>query len=158
MARYRTGFMSMGAAAIVFLAGIAGALVPAQAASPASPADASDRLLVMKGKNIYAKQCASCHGGRLQGQANWRRKLPDGGFPAPPHDASGHTWHHSDKLLFRITKDGGAASAPAGFKSNMPGFSGKLSDTDIWAVLAYIKSTWPPRVQMMQNRRNVADR
>jgi mono/diheme cytochrome c family protein len=27
----------------------------------------------------------------------------------------------------------------------MPGFGGVLSDEEIWAVLAHIKSTWPPR-------------
>ena len=32
--------------------------------------------------------------------------------------------------------------APADYPSDMPAFAGKLSDDDIWAVLAFIKSRW----------------
>ena len=81
---------------------------------------------------------------------NWRQPLPEGGLPAPPHDVTGHTWHHADRQLFEITKFGGQAKAPPGFRSNMPGFGGKLSDADIWAVLSYIKSRWPAGVRERQ--------
>ena len=40
----------------------------------------------------------------------------------------------SDKGLFDLTKFGPAALVP-GYESDMPGFSDKLSDADIWAVL-----------------------
>lgn len=33
--------------------------------------------------------------------------------------------------------------APAGYESDMPAFGGILSDDEIRAVLAFIKSTWP---------------
>ena len=89
---------------------------------------------------------------------NWRQPLPEGGLPAPPHDQSGHTWHHPDKLLFDYTQRGGQAIAPKGFKSNMPGFGkdfgGSLSDGDIWAILAYIKSSWPAKIQSRQAQLN----
>lgn len=110
-------------------------------------ADADDVNLVNAGRPLYAEHCASCHGKKLEGQANWRSPLPTGGLPAPPHDASGHTWHHPDQLLFDYTKRGGQARAPAGFKSNMPGFAGTLSDAEIWAVLAFIKSKWPEKIK-----------
>jgi mono/diheme cytochrome c family protein len=74
-------------------------------------------------------------------------------MPAPPHDASGHTWHHPDSVLFRITKFGPAAY-PEGFQTDMPAFEKTLSDSQIAAILAYIKSTWPPEVQRRQNRMN----
>lgn len=67
-------------------------------------------------------------------------------MPAPPHDESGHTWHHPDGVLFGITKKGLAPPfAPRGFESDMPAFAGKLSDEEIWAVLSYIKSYWKSR-------------
>jgi mono/diheme cytochrome c family protein len=67
-----------------------------------------------------------------------------------PWRAAGHTWRHPDRHLFEITKFGGEAKAPPGFRSNMPGFAGKLTDADIWAALAYIKSRWPAEVRRRQ--------
>ena len=103
---------------------------------------------------MYAQHCAACHGARLEGQANWREPLPSRRMPAPPHDASGHTWHHPDAVLFGITKRGLVPGeyAPPGYQSDMPGFAGALTDDEIWAVLAYIKSTWPPEIRRAQSR------
>jgi len=103
---------------------------------------------VALGKKLYAQQCASCHGANLEGQPDWRKRLPNGRFPAPPHDASGHTWHHPDEVLLGITKHGLVPPyAPAGYESDMPAFGGKLSDREIRAVLAYIESRWSPDVR-----------
>jgi mono/diheme cytochrome c family protein len=121
-------------------------------------ADADNPTQVALGKQLYAESCASCHGANLEGQKNWRQPLAEGGLPAPPHDQSGHTWHHPDKLLFDYTQRGGQAIAPKGFKSNMPGFGenfgGSMSDGDIWAVLAFIKNSWPGNIQSRQARLN----
>jgi len=121
---------------------------------PVAGADAGDPVLVALGKAVYADHCANCHGANREGQPDWRRMLPEGGLPAPPHDESGHTWHHADQLLFDYTKGGGTAIAPAGFKSNMPGFGEVLSDREIWASLAFIKSLWPTAIQERQERMN----
>ena len=101
------------------------------------------------GRTIYAENCASCHGADLEGQPDWKRRLANGRMPAPPHDASGHTWHHSDQSLFVITREGVAAIVP-GYESDMPAFGGVLSEDEIRAVLAYIKSTWPERQRWFQ--------
>ncbi len=111
--------------------------------------DHANQSQVEKGRRIYVAECASCHGANLEGQANWRRLLPSGKLPAPPHDASGHTWHHSDQVLFDMTKKGPAA-LPSGYRTDMPAFAGKLTDEDIAAVLAFIKSTWPDDVLRRQ--------
>jgi mono/diheme cytochrome c family protein len=105
------------------------------------------------GQRLYADHCASCHGTALQGEPNWQDPKPDGRMPAPPHDATGHTWHHSDEELFRITKFGMAAVVP-GYESGMPAFAGVLSDQEIEAVLAYIKRTWPNRERTYQQERS----
>jgi mono/diheme cytochrome c family protein len=103
------------------------------------------------GEKIYAQHCAACHGAKLEGQPNWQKRLPTGRFPAPPHDDSGHTWHHTDELLFGITKHGLVPPyAPAGYESDMPAFAGKLSDAEIRAVLAYIESHWSDEVRKLR--------
>jgi len=117
-------------------------------------ADATNVKAVSAGKELYAANCASCHGATLEGQPNWKETLADGTLPAPPHNDDGHTWHHPDSLLFKYTKKGGAAIAPPGFKSAMPGFTAILSDSEIWSVLSFIKSRWSPRTQVRQARMN----
>jgi mono/diheme cytochrome c family protein len=146
------------AAAFIAAAGIGAWVLFAGGADATSGADANDPALVALGKRVYAKACASCHGADRQGETNWKQRKPDGTFGAPPHDASGHTWHHPDALLFRITKFGGASVAPADFKSGMPAFKDQLSDREIWAVLAFIKNRWPERVRTIQARINARNR
>lgn len=68
--------------------------------------DPADTNLVMQGKVIYVNNCASCHGASLQGQSDWRQRLPSGRLPAPPHDKTGHTWHHPDGMLVDIVNNG----------------------------------------------------
>ena len=140
----RVGLVSGGVLALV--AGVAAWVVAAQ------PQDIPEGLTVLGspvtaeqvafGQDLYAANCASCHGVNLDGQLDWRRRNEDGRMPAPPHDASGHTWHHADRQLFTITKLGVGAVVP-GYESDMPAFEGILSDDEITAVLAFIKSTWP---------------
>lgn len=108
-----------------------------------SKGDPSDATAVAKGQLVYAQYCASCHGANLEGQPDWQQQRPDGTWPAPPHDISGHTWHHNDESLFTTVKFGSQATSPAGYKVSMPGYASTLSDDEIWAVLAFIKSTWP---------------
>jgi len=115
--------------------------------SLATPA-ARDAPSIAGGKLIYGRHCASCHGANLEGQANWRERLPNGRMPAPPHDDSGHTWHHPDDVLFGIVKYGLVPGkyAPAGYQSDMPAFGSALTDDEIRAVLAYIESRWSPKI------------
>jgi mono/diheme cytochrome c family protein len=115
--------------------------------APAGKADPNDAAQVELGRRVYFEQCAACHGAKLEGQPNWRQPLPNGRMPAPPHDESGHTWHHTDEVLFGITKEGLVPDkyAPPGYQSDMPAFGGKLSDTEIWAVLAFIYGHWKTR-------------
>lgn len=108
------------------------------------------------GRALYATHCASCHGTNLEGQPNWRERRADGKLPAPPHDASGHTWHHSDRQLFTLTKKGTAAVVP-GYQSDMPGFEDTMSDREIRAVLGYIKSRWPAAIRARQAMQSQAD-
>lgn len=110
------------------------------------------------GKSTYDTHCASCHGSNLEGQPNWTIRLPNGRLPAPPHDDSGHTWHHSNSVLFSLTKFGlKPPYAPAGYVSDMPAFARTLSDDDIWNVLAFIQSRWSDQVRARHDRMQHAE-
>ena len=101
-----------------------------------------DRAQAALGAKVYAQHCAACHGARLEGQANWRLRLPNGRLPAPPHDDTGHTWHHPDLVLYETIRDGMGDPLRPGSPLRMPAWGGKLSDAEIRAVIEYFKSLW----------------
>ncbi len=150
--------------AALSLAGAAGWSAPGTAPDDAA-LDADMPVMpaavdVAQGRSLYAATCASCHGPNLEGQPDWRSPGPDGRFPAPPHDETGHTWHHPDRVLFQYTKVGGqAAMALQGveFDSDMPAFGEILTDQEIWNILAYIQTTWPGRTRAVQAERTEVD-
>ena len=140
------------AIAIVLTAGIANA-----EEQPVIPY--LDPVAVASGAEIYSENCASCHGDDLQGEDDWQTVKDDGMRAAPPHDETGHTWHHADALLFDLTKNGlTAIMARRGmdYSSDMIGFGDALSDEEILAVLAFIKSTWPQHVIDMHDKINAS--
>ena len=140
--------VAAGAAAAVF-----GYTLLAQ--NSASLLDPHDASVVARGQAAYVKQCAACHGRNLEGQPDWRARDKDGFLPAPPHDKSGHTWHHPDRLLFDITKRGLAEAANLkDYKTRMPAFGEVLTDDEIMAILSYIKSRWPEEVQQRHDELN----
>ena len=112
---------------------------------------------LQRGTELYTEHCATCHGAQLEGQPDWQVADESGVLPAPPHDASGHTWHHDDAMLADYTRRGGQAvldGMGVRFTSGMPGFGEVLSDGDIAAILAFIKSQWPARIQAIQAERS----
>ena len=128
--------------------------------SPANEAEANialkhkDAAVVDLGRAVYAENCASCHGVALEGQANWRQRDADGYLPAPPHDETGHTWHHPDPYLFLMTKYGIEEMIGKSYPNNMPAYKNNLTDEEILAVLSYIKSTWSGRIQRQHDQIN----
>lgn len=130
---------------------VTGLSLPAGAQGLLRPDDAG---VAAVGEKVYAQHCAACHGAKLEGEANWRQRKASGRLPAPPHDATGHTWHHPDRLLFRITKYGPGALIGGGHQSDMPGFEKVLTDAEILAVLSFIKSTWPAGVRKIHDEIN----
>jgi len=142
----------LGAAVVVATAVAAWMFWPLSSTGRADPGDARQVAL---GETVYRQQCASCHGAKLEGQPEWRVRKPDGRLPAPPHDETGHTWHHPDDPLFHITKLGlKPPLAPEGYESDMPAFGPVLTDEQIWAVLAFIKSRWPAEIRARQSGLN----
>ena len=102
--------------------------------------DSSFTAEQLRGRTIYYANCASCHGGPTGGD------MMD--YP-PRHNTNGHTWHHPDCELKQVIREGGdemtammrEMMAPPN-APKMIAFKDKLSDADIDAVLAYIKTMW----------------
>ena len=140
-----TGQAALGANAIAATLAALGLLLSVEGA--AGQGETEPRGL---GAALYAQHCASCHGENLQGQPNWRERLPNGRMPAPPHDETGHTWHHPDWQLFEITETGRNSLAPATTKTDMPAFEDTLTDAEIVAVWDFIKGRWPRKIRERQ--------
>jgi mono/diheme cytochrome c family protein len=111
------------------------------------------------GEAVYVQQCASCHGVNLEGQPDWKIQNEDGSFRAPPHDDSGHTWHHGDPTLLEAIRLGGARfnDLNIGGTSPMPAYGEILSDEEITAILIYIKSNWTEENQAWQQEATIRE-
>lgn len=109
------------------------------------PVPPLDDETVQRGSDLYQAYCAACHGEDLSGQDDWRTSREDGSYPAPPHDSSGHTWHHPDSLLLEIIRDG--VDLP---QSRMPTFGDRLSDEEILAIIEFLKSNWGEQERSFQ--------
>jgi len=97
---------------------------------------------IAEGQVIYTQYCSPCHGIDGQGQFPAAPLEPDptGRIGAPPHNETGHSWHHSDVLLIRYVTEGGF-SDPTRYYT-MPPFAQILTDEQILLVLAFIKTMW----------------
>jgi len=93
---------------------------------------------VDQGETLYLQYCASCHGVNLEGAPNWKQSLPDGSFPPPPQDSTGHTWHHSDTVLQNIIGEGGDPE----FGGTMPSYGDILTEEEMVSILEFFKSKW----------------
>ena len=79
-----------------------------------------------------------------------------GNVAAPPHDEHGHTWQHPDFALFQLIRDGVAvANCVPVDPERMPRFKEILTDAELVAVLAYIKSTWPDETRQYHDKVNM---
>jgi mono/diheme cytochrome c family protein len=113
-------------------------------AVPPVPAPRADK--VAKGEVLYARYCAECHGADLKGSPTWKEPLADGSLPPPPHDDSGHTWHHPDRQLIEIIQNGGDPN----YNSKMPAFGDRLSEDEVVSIPEFLKSKWSVEAREFQ--------
>jgi len=111
-------------------------------ADDASQPPALDPHLVATGRRMYADHCAVCHGPKGEGAADWREPNALGELAAPPHDSTGHTWRHSDAMLYRIVAQGWRDPFNRTQRLTMPRFAAVLSRAEIVAVITYLKTLW----------------
>jgi mono/diheme cytochrome c family protein len=152
----RADLGAVAAALIVAASGIGAACAWRSWSAPEEPALLAwdDATVVARGRALYAARCAACHRAHGEGQSAASGGDPTT-VPAPPHDASGHTWQHPDFALIQLTKSGKTSAACGALDpGTMPRFAATLSDRDIVDVLAYIKSTWPADIRARQDEIN----
>lgn len=117
-------------AACTYVAAAAQAPAGAQTAAAVvkNPVDKTPESIAA-GKRIYLRLCQRCHGAEGKG---------DGGGGGVPSDLTDETWDHgsSDGEIFKSIHDGTSA--------DMEGYGERISDTDIWNVVNFIRSLGPP--------------
>jgi mono/diheme cytochrome c family protein len=90
------------------------------------------------GKIKYDANCIGCHGATGKGDGPAAAALN----PKPQDHTDGKTMNAlTDKYLFDIIKQGGKAVQKAAL---MPAANKKLTDQDIWDMVAYIRSLASP--------------
>src|SRR6266851_9505999 len=116
----------------------------------ADEAPSLDLESVKSGRAIYGQYCASCHGANAQGAPGWQERNEHGELPAPPHNAEGHTWRHSDAMLYEMVNKGWRDPFNRTKQLTMPAFDGVLSPEQIRAVITYLKTLWTPEQTQFQ--------
>jgi mono/diheme cytochrome c family protein len=88
---------------------------------------------VAAGKALFQKNCRFCHGAEAKGNGPM---APEGTHPSDLTDAK---WDRgsTDGEIFLVIRDG------AGPKFDMKGYKSKLSETDIWNLVNFIRSIGP---------------
>ncbi len=108
-----------------------------------------DFAAVTRGGKLFRQYCADCHGLNAQGALNWRQRRPDGSFPAPPLDGTGHAWHHPLKALQMTIRNGTQRLG-----GTMPAWGDILSARDIDDIIAWFQAKWPDEIYAEWQRRN----
>ncbi len=109
-----------------------------------------DPEMVAWGRQIYDQSCAACHGPEGEGVPGWQERNQWGELPPPPHDSTGHTWRHSDGMLYRMVRDGWRDPFNRTERLTMPPFGDVLSPEEIRAVITYVKTWWTPKQRQFQ--------
>jgi thiol:disulfide interchange protein DsbC len=99
---------------------------------------------VVQGKQLFAANCARCHGKNAESVPNWRKRDANGNYVPPPLNGTAHAWHHSLGILRQTIRKGGK---PVG--GIMPAFEDKLSDDQIDAIIAWFQSLWSDEIYSM---------
>ncbi|HZR25849.1 MAG TPA: c-type cytochrome [Vicinamibacterales bacterium] len=88
---------------------------------------------IAAGKALFTKNCRFCHGAEAKGNGPM---APEGTHPSDLTDAK---WDRgsTDGEIFMVIRDG------AGPKFDMKGYKSKMSETDIWNVVNFLRSIGP---------------
>jgi mono/diheme cytochrome c family protein len=123
-------------AGFIYATSLAGAAAQApkggnpEAAKLTNPVEKTPESIAA-GRKVYQRLCSRCHGAEGKGDGNAAGAVP-------PSDLTDAAWDHgsSDGEIFTTIHDGTSA--------DMEGYAQRISDTDIWNVVNYIRTLGPP--------------
>jgi mono/diheme cytochrome c family protein len=127
--------------------------LPASAASPQASMVSSDPDVLALGSRLFEQNCSPCHGQQAVGE---NPATPMGGWKvgvgqvAPALNGTGHAWHHPPSYHVHIIRDGSTLEG-----SRMIGWGNHMSDFEIFAVIAYFQSLWPPHIKAAYQQRHL---
>ena len=88
-----------------------------------------------EGKQLFTKNCVSCHGplGKGDGKAGATLK-------PPPADLTDDMWKHgsTDAEIFTVIRDGAKGTG-------MRGFAGRMTAKELWTTLNYVRTLGPEK-------------
>jgi mono/diheme cytochrome c family protein len=150
----RSACVALAASALVFAACSREEAPPAAAPAPAPAAPAAPSATaptapapapvpaaapdVVRGEQLYATYCSTCHGPRGDGDGPAAAALDP--KPVKHHDGA-YMNALSNEHLFKVIKLGGPA---VGKSAMMAPWGGTLSDQQIWDVVAFTRSLAEP--------------
>ena len=86
----------------------------------------NNKKMIAQGRDIFVKNCASCHGKNAQGQGNF------------PSLKAGHITHHSPQKILKQIAEGG---------KSMPAFKEKLTKKERQSAFVYVHSLWSEKMK-----------
>ncbi|AMY11963.1 Soluble aldose sugar dehydrogenase YliI precursor [Luteitalea pratensis] len=117
---------------------------PASTVAPATMTNpvASSPASISAGRTVFQANCAACHGPLAQGAVKAGITISiieESGGKQPP-DLTDAQWDHgsTDGEIFTAIKRGLPPTM-------MAGYDGRLSDTEIWQIVSYLRSLAPAR-------------
>lgn len=118
--------------------------LPPRPEMPAGQSALDTRLILKQGAEVYAKRCADCHGSDGKGVARI--------YPAL--DGNSSVNEPTGINAIRAVLLGGFAPVTAGNPRpySMPPFAQQLSDSEVAAVVTYIRQSWSNRASPMLER------
>ena len=102
-----------------------------EAAKIANPVERTPDSIAA-GRRVYQRMCARCHGPAGKGDGST-------GGATPPSDLTDEAWDHgsTDGEIFVVIRDGSSI--------DMDGYAQRISDTDMWNIVNYLRSLPPPK-------------
>jgi mono/diheme cytochrome c family protein len=138
MRRVCSGLFGTVAILLIAASGVSLAQAPAAAGPTAVPADAkkmksavaSSAASIEAGAQLFQKRCRFCHGNTGKGDSTMAPKTMQ------PSNLTDTTWVRgsSEGEIFWVIQNG----APP--KYDMKGLKGKISETDTWNLVNYVRS------------------
>jgi mono/diheme cytochrome c family protein len=91
---------------------------------------ASTAKSIQTGRSLYQRNCRFCHGADAKGNG------PSAPRDTHPPDLTDERWDRgaTDGEIFMVLRDG------AGPEFKMKGYSGRMSDVEMWNVVNYLRS------------------